>query len=87
MVNAPPESAGLPGPLHWFPEFLRLRPLRLRSQLRLMGSAILIGIVAGVGAIGFYMATRIIEHYALGVIVGYQPAIRPTDGTDAMWSR
>ena len=85
MNDPSAESDGLPGPLHWFPEFLRLRPLRLRSQLRLMGSAILIGIVAGVGAIGFYLATRIIEHYALGVIVGYQPAIRPTGEMEFSW--
>jgi CIC family chloride channel protein len=85
MDDPPPNSSGSPGLLHWFPEFLRLRPLRLRAQLRLMGSAILIGIVAGIGAIGFYFATRVIEHYALGVIVGYQPAVRPTGETDFSW--
>jgi CIC family chloride channel protein len=50
-----------------------------------MGSAILIGIVAGIGAIGFYLATRLIEHYALGVVVGYSPAVHPTGETDYSW--
>ncbi len=72
-------------PLLWFPEFLRLGRRRFRSQVRLLGSAILIGIVAGIGAIGFYLATRLIEHYALGVVVGYRPAVHPTGETDYSW--
>jgi CIC family chloride channel protein len=72
-------------PFRWFPEFLQLGRRRFRSQIRLMGSAILIGIVAGIGAIGFYLATRLIEHYALGVVVGYRPAVHPTGETDYSW--
>jgi hypothetical protein len=34
-------------PLHWFPEYLTLSRRRIRSQSRLLGSAVLVGIVAG----------------------------------------
>ena len=54
-----------------FPEFFLLAQRRIRLQARLLGLAILVGIVAGLGAIVFYLATRIVEHYALGRIVGY----------------
>lgn len=42
----------------WLPEFLLLRERRVRSQARLLGLALLVGIVAGLGAIVFYVATR-----------------------------
>ena len=34
------------------------------------------GIVAGLGAILFYAATRGVEHYALGELAGYHPPVR-----------
>ena len=61
----------------WFPEFLFLRQRRARNQVRLLGLAVLVGIVAGLGAILFYVATRAVEHYALGELAGYHPAVRP----------
>jgi CIC family chloride channel protein len=61
----------------WLPEFLTLRDRRARAQVRLLGLAVLVGIVAGLGAILFYVATRAAEHYALGEVAGYRPAVRP----------
>ncbi len=50
-----------------------------------MGSAIVVGVVAGIGAIGFYIATRAMEHCAMAVVVGYDPAIHPTGEADLKW--
>jgi len=44
----------LPG---WFPQLFQLGSARIRSQVRLLALAGLVGIVAGVGAIVFYVAT------------------------------
>ena len=63
--------------LRWFPEFLQLGQKRVRAQVRLLGLAILVGVVAGLGAIVFYVATRAAEHCALGVVAGYDPQPRP----------
>ena len=62
--------------LRWFPEFLDLGRRHINAQVRLLGLAVLVGIVAGLGAIVFYSATRYVEHYALG-IAGYDPQPRP----------
>ena len=43
------------------------------------------GIVAGVGAIVFYVATRAAEHYALGVVAGYYPEPRPGGEPSMAW--
>lgn len=43
----------------------------------------MVGVVAGLGAIVFYVATRVVEHYALGAVVGYVPA-PPPGGEPAM---
>ena len=55
----------------WFPEIVIIRSSRIRNQVRMLALAGLVGIVAGVGAIVFYVATRAVEHYALGVVAGY----------------
>jgi chloride channel protein, CIC family len=66
----------------WLPEFLSLRRPRVRDQVRLLGLAVLVGIVAGLGAIVFYAATRSVEHYALGELVGYHAPVRPAGEAD-----
>jgi hypothetical protein len=58
-------------PLRWFPEFWELGRRRLRSQARLQGLALGVGILAGLGAIVFYAACEIVVHYALDSLVGY----------------
>ena len=45
----------------------------------------LVGIVAGVGAIVFYVATRAVEHYAFGVVAGYYPEPRPGGEPPMTW--
>jgi len=44
-----------------------------------------VGIVAGLGAIVFYISTRIVEHYALGVVAGYYPEPHPGGEPSMSW--
>src|SRR5215467_4678230 len=60
-------------PHRWFPEFWELSRKRLRPQARLMGLSLVIGVIAGVGAITFYAACQIVFYYALYDLAGYQP--------------
>ncbi|HZZ80473.1 MAG TPA: chloride channel protein [Gemmataceae bacterium] len=70
-----PESGAKPShPFRWFPEFWELSRRRLRPQARLMGLSLLVGLVAGIGAIVFYVATQCVAHYALDSIAGYRPS-------------
>lgn len=68
-----------------FPRSFALGSDRLRAQVRLLALAGLVGIVAGGGAIAFYVATRAVEHYALGVVVGYCPEPRPSGEPAMAW--
>ena len=45
----------------------------------------LVGVVAGLGAIVFYVATRAAEHYAMGVVVGYDGKPRPAGESTLAW--
>lgn len=63
--------------LSWIPEFIRMGQVRFQTNARLMGLAILVGLVAGLGAIVFYMATRAAEHFSLGVVAGYEATPHP----------
>lgn len=69
----------------WFPQLFQLGSARIRSQVRLLALAGLVGIVAGVGAIAFYAATRAVEHFALGVVAGYYPEPRPGGEPSFAW--
>ena len=71
--------------LDWFPQVFRLGSDRIRGQVRLLGLAALVGIVAGIGGIGFYLATRVVEHYALGVVAGYTPEPHPGGEPSLAW--
>jgi chloride channel protein, CIC family len=57
-------------PLRWFPEFWEVGRKRLRPQIRLMGLSLLVGVIAGIGAVVFYLACVVIVHYALDLVVG-----------------
>jgi chloride channel protein, CIC family len=57
----------------WFPEFLELGRTRYRSQIRLMGSSVLVGIVTGLAAVVFFMAFQFVVHFTLNGMVGYHP--------------
>ena len=69
----------------WFPEVLTLRSTGIRGQVRLLGLAGLVGIVAGIGAIAFYVATRVVQHYALGLLAGYSPEPHPGGEPSLAW--
>src|SRR5260370_17202323 len=66
---APPLSH----PLRWFPEFLELSHRRLRLQARLLGLSLVVGIVAGIGAIVFFAACQVVFRFSLDAIAGYHP--------------
>jgi CIC family chloride channel protein len=69
----------------WFSEIVVIRSSRIRNHVRLLALAGLVGIVAGVGAIGFYVATRVVGHYALGVVAGYRPEPHPAGEPSMAW--
>jgi chloride channel protein, CIC family len=71
--------------LNWFPRIFRLGSDRIRGQVRLLGLAGLVGVVAGFGGIAFYIATRVVEHYALGVGAGYSPEPHPGGEPSLAW--
>ena len=85
MASRPPHLASANGILGFLPEFVKLSQNRFRAQIRLLGLAALVGIVAGLGAIAFYIATRVAEHYALGMIAGYSPEPRPGGEAAMPW--
>ena len=61
-------------PLRWFPEFLELGGRRLRPQARLLGLSLVVGIVAGIGAVVFFMACQVVFRYSLDAVAGYHPS-------------
>jgi CIC family chloride channel protein len=68
------KPATLPShPLRWFPEFLSLGHRRLRPQARLLALSLLVGVIAGVGAVVFQAACQIVSRYSLEALVGYHP--------------
>ena len=73
------------GILGWIPQIVKLSQNRYRAQIRLLALAALVGVVAGLGAIVFYVASRAMEHYALGVLVGYYPEPRPGGEATMSW--
>jgi CIC family chloride channel protein len=60
-------------PLRWFPEFWELGRRRLRPKVRLLGLALVVGIIAGLGAVVFYAACQVVFHVSLDRVVGYHP--------------
>ena len=60
-------------PLRWFPEFLELGHRRLRPQARLLGLSLLVGVIAGIGAIVFFTACQVVFHFSLDGVAGYHP--------------
>ena len=74
MEPRPSRSVVVPShPLRWFPEFWEIGRRRLRPQARLLALALLVGVIAGLGAVVFHSACLIVSHFALGDIAGYAP--------------
>jgi CIC family chloride channel protein len=75
MTHRPRLSSIAPEAMfRWMPELFRLGGARLRGHVRLLGSAVVVGAVAGLAAVMFYAATRAVWALALGSIAGYAPA-------------
>jgi CIC family chloride channel protein len=60
-------------PFAWFPEFLDIVRRRSRSQARLLASAMMVGIVAGWGAVLFAIACQLVVRVSLDGVAGYRP--------------
>ncbi len=73
MMDEPVPAPAPSNPLRWFPEFWELGRRRLRPQARLLGLALLVGIISGVGAIVFFTACQVVFHGTLGNLAGYHP--------------
>jgi CIC family chloride channel protein len=69
--HAPAEP--LSHPLRWFPEFLEFSRRRFRSQGRVLGASILVGIIAGLGGVAFSVAGQLVVQLSLEGVAGYQP--------------
>ena len=74
-MDQKPGRAPIPShPFRWFPEFWELGRKRLRPQARLLALALLVGVIAGLGAVVFNSACQVVTHYALDGIAGYRPS-------------
>ena len=60
-------------PWHWFPELWDLGRKRLRPQARLLGLSLVVGIIAGLGAVVFQTACQVVSSYSLGAVAHYHP--------------
>jgi CIC family chloride channel protein len=69
----------------WWPEFLVLGQRRVRSQMRILGLSVVVGIVAGLAAVVFYVATEAASHYALDGMAGYRPEPSPAGEIKFSW--
>jgi len=83
--NPPPRKGFRLNLLGWFPEFLEFGKRRVRTQLRLLSMAFLLGLITGLGAIVFYLATAVVAHYALGGGAGYHPEPHPGGEPQLAW--
>src|ERR1700731_451665 len=73
MLNGPSKPPVPSHPFRWIPEIWDLGRRRVRPQARMMGLSLLVGVIAGVGAIVFFAACQYVFHYALDAGAGYHP--------------
>src|SRR5262245_1520918 len=59
-------------PLRWIHEFVALNRRRLGTSGRLLGAAMLVGVVAGLGAVVFSVACQAVVRYSLDGLAGYR---------------
>ncbi len=72
--------------LHWVPELVRFAGKhRARAHIRVLAAAIAVGIVAGVGAILFYVATATVAGIGLAQLVGYPAEPAPAGEPVLSW--
>ncbi len=72
MDNERPSNKSLSHPLHWFPEFLEFGKRRFRTQGRVLGAAILVGVVAGMGGVLFSLAGQFVFQISLQGAIGQE---------------
>jgi CIC family chloride channel protein len=72
-------------PLRWVPEFLELGRKRVHAQGRVLGAAVLVGIIAGLGAVLFTVACQVVVHFSLEEFAGYR-AGAPKNEARASWA-
>ncbi len=84
MDDSHPKTPLPTHPFVWLPEFLRLGQKRLRTQGRVLGAAVLVGVVAGLGAVLFSTACSVVVRYSLDGVVGYR-AIAPDGEARLPW--
>ena len=73
MAENSPASPQPSNPLRWFPEFWELGRRRLRPQARLLALSLLVGVIAGIGALAFHAACQVVVRYSLEAVAGYYP--------------
>src|SRR6516164_9231061 len=71
MANGDPQPSPFSHPLRWFPEFLEFGKRRFRAQGRVLGAAVLVGIVAGLGGVAFTLAGQVVVRFTLEGLAGY----------------
>jgi CIC family chloride channel protein len=75
MDQTPGQAPTPSHPFRWFPEFWELGRKRLRPKARLLALSLLVGIIAGLGAVVFNSACQVVTHYALDAFAGYRPSV------------
>ena len=59
-------------PFRWFPEFVGILRKRSRTQARLLALAMLVGVVAGLGAVAFSITCQMVVRAGLDGLAGYR---------------
>ena len=72
MEEGHESSTPISHPFRWFPEFLGILHKRSRTQARLLALAMLVGIVAGLGAVAFSLACQAVLRIGLDGVAGYR---------------
>ena len=60
-------------PIRWVPELWEFGRKRVRAQARMMALSMLVGLIAGGGAVVFFAACQAVSYAALDRFVGYRP--------------
>ncbi len=69
----------------WWPEFLIFGQKRIRGQVRILGLSVVVGVVAGLAAVVFYVVTEAAAYYALDGLAGYRPEPHPGGEIKFSW--
>jgi CIC family chloride channel protein len=84
MEEAQASSTPFSHPFRWFPEFLGILRERSRTQARLLAIAMLVGVVAGLGAVAFAIACQLVVRVSLDGAAGFRP-LGPNSEARVAW--